>query len=332
MREIPPTKLSKALKVNALAGLDSMIWGPPGVGKSDIARQVADDLGAQFFEIRANLYDPVDVRGGLKVEKQDDGSYRTKYGVPEDYPDPDLLGPVCMFLDELPNAPKATMNAFLQLTLDKKLGTYICPKDTFIIAAGNRAIDRAAVHEMPTPLKGRFQHYTVEANLDDFCAWAYQNDIDPSITSFLRYRPKLLHDIDPSQYASPTPRTWAFLSQKLPFMNDMFYDTASCVGDGPAGEYLAYKAIYKDLPDINDIMTKPSSTQVPVDTAVLYAVCGLIASVVDQTNFKNAMKYISRLPSEYQVIAVRDVLAKDRTLTQEPSFTKWTEKNADVFL
>ena len=152
-RAIRPTDLVKELAANALADIPSMIWGPPGIGKSDIAYQFATEINAKLFELRANLFDPVDVRGGLKVVEQQDGTFRTRYGVPEDYPDTNYQGAVVLFIDELPNAPKATQNALLQLLLNKRIGTYELPANTIIIAAGNRAQDRAAVHEMPTPVR-----------------------------------------------------------------------------------------------------------------------------------------------------------------------------------
>ena len=76
-----------------------MIWGPPGAGKSEIVYEVATELNAKLFEVRANLFDPVDVRGGLKVVEMKDGTYRTRYGVPEDYPDSDYQGTVIIFID-----------------------------------------------------------------------------------------------------------------------------------------------------------------------------------------------------------------------------------------
>ena len=230
MRTIRPSCLIAELKANALAQLASMIWGPPGSAKSAIVYTFGQMLNAKMYEIRANLFDPVDVRGGLKVVEMENGTYKTRYGIPEDYPPSDYEGPVLLLIDELPNAPKATMNALLQLILDRKIGTYTLPKNTVIIACGNRAQDRAAVHEMPTPLKTRFAHYSLEPNIDDWVAWAVNHDIDPSLIAFLRYRPTLLHDIDASKNASPTPRTWEMLSRKLPFMDDEFYGCASVVG------------------------------------------------------------------------------------------------------
>lgn len=332
MRTIKPTDLVKELRANAMANIPSMIWGGPGIGKSDIAYQFSTVMNAKLFELRANLFDPVDVRGGLKVVEMQDGSYRTRYGVPEDYPDTNYQGVVVLFIDELPNAPKATQNALLQLLLNKRIGTYELPHNTIIVAAGNRAQDRAAVHEMPTPVKNRFAHYELEANIDDFCKWALTNNIDPSIIGFLRYRPSLLNSLDSTQSAFPTPRAWAMLSRKLPFMSDEFYGCASLIGDGPAGEFIAFKSIYQDLPDIDDLLVNPGTTKVPTETSLLYAIAGALASRVDQDNFEAVMRYTKRMPAEYQVVVVRDSLAKESELITHKAFQQWTADNASVLL
>ena len=285
MRSIKPTQLISELKANCLAGLPSMIWGAPGEGKSEIVYQVAESINATVCELRANLFDPVDVRGVPKVLEQPDGTLRTKYGIPEEYPASDYQGHVIMFIDELSTAPKATQNCLLQLLTTGKVGTYTCPPNTSFIAAGNRLQDRAAVHEMPTPVKGRFNHYELQADIDDWCAWAYSNNVENSIISFLRFRPGLLSDLNPSENASPSPRTWTYVSKKLPFMSDEFYGIAALVGDGPAGEYLAFKSVYSELPEFDDLVNKPTTTKVSDDVSVLYAVVGLIVSNTDKNNF-----------------------------------------------
>lgn len=336
MRSIKPTQLANELRANARANIPTMIWGPPGIGKSQISYQVADQLNAKLFELRANLFDPVDVRGGLKVVEQQDGTYKTRYGVPEDYPDSTYAGNVVLLVDELPNAPKATQNALLQLILDKKIGTYTLPAGTAIIAAGNRSIDRAAVHEMPTPVKNRFAHYEIEANIDDWCAWAMQNNISPTITSFLRYRPTMLHSLDSRENAFPTPRAWEMVDRKMPFMgssaDDEFYGVASIIGDGPAGEFIAFKQTADQMPDLDQIVRSPYSTTVPSDPSVLFAVSGALAARADEDNYKDIMAYANRMPAEYQVVLVRDSLAKDRDLMKTPAFQKWTQDNANVLI
>jgi hypothetical protein len=145
-------------------------------------------------------------------------------------------------------------------------------------------------------------------------------------------RPSLLHSTDGSDYAFPSPRTWTMLDRKLPYMSDDFYGCASMIGDGPAGEYLSYRAIYKDMPDIDQIIEKPSTSTVPTDTSVLFAVSGALASRASKDNFDNIMRFVRRMPAEYQVITVRDAIAKQQDLVTLDCFTSWTTDNAAVLL
>ena len=333
MRTISPSDLQQELRANAFAKIPSMIWGGPGSGKSQIVYQMAASMKAKLFEVRANLFDPVDVRGGLKVVEQENGRFITRYGVPEDYPDPDYEGLVVLFIDELSNAPKATQNALLQLTLDGKIGTYTLPARTIIIAAGNRSKDRAAVHEMPTPVKNRFAHYDLENNVDDWCTWAYPKGIDPSIIGFLRYRPNLLHNVDSTQNAFPSPRAWEMLDRKLNYAPaNGFYSCASIIGDGAAGEFIAFKSIYKNLPDIDNLLADPGRTPVPSETSICYAIAGALTARVTENNFEAVMKYANRMPAEYQVVILRDSLAKEPNIKDSNAFKDWTQKNASVLL
>ena len=58
-----PSLLKQALKTTLHANISTFLWGPPGVGKSDIVRQVANDENIDLIDIRAVLLDPVDLRG-----------------------------------------------------------------------------------------------------------------------------------------------------------------------------------------------------------------------------------------------------------------------------
>ena len=331
MRTIRPADLAKQAVKSAKSGQATMIWGSPGIGKSEIVYQTGKTLNAKVFEIRANLYDPVDVRGGLKVVEQMDGTYRTKYGVPEDYPDTNYQGTVVLFIDDITHAPKATQAALMQLLLMDRIGTYQLPPNTIKIAAGNRSYDRAGAVGMTSAVQSRFRHYTLEPHIDDFCAHAHQIGMDPSIPAFLRYRPNLLNDMDTTESAFPTPRTWSFVNEALPFIDDDgFYDVASCVGDGAAGEYLTFRKIYHDLPDIDQIIRSPGSVRVPGSPSTLYAVAGALSARASQQDIKPIMTYLRRLPAEYQVVAVKDILGKDRTLATEQAVQQYITDNASV--
>ena len=102
--------------------------------------------------------------------------------------------------------------------------------------------------------------------------------------------------------------------------------------DAAAGEFIAFKSIYQDLPDIDDVIANPTTAKVPTSTSVIFAVIGALTVRVTKENFASIVKYANRLPTEYGVLVMKDALAKDRTLIQSQTFTDWSVKNADVLL
>ena len=337
MFQTTPSQLLPQLIADAKAAQPSMIWGSPGIGKSDICYQLSRMINAKMYELRVNLFDPLDVRGGLKVVEVTDGVYRTYYGQPAEYPDSDYQGTVVLFLDELPNATKATQNALLQLLLNKKIGSYELPPNTVIVGAGNMAVHRASTHDMPTPVRNRFAHYFLEPDLDDWCAWCYKNNVNPQLPAFMRYRPQLLNNMDVREHAFPTPRSWFAVHKKLPFLDvnnkqEIMAGVASLVGAGPAGEFVAFQEIYTQVPDLDDIVANPGQVKVPTGSSVLYAVSSGLAAMVDAKNIDKIFRYVKRMPIEFQIVFAKDALGKDKKLVTEKAYMDWATENATAIL
>lgn len=58
-----PSSIAAALTVLVGNKRPGMIWGPPGVGKSDTVKQVAEKLGMEMRDVRLSLLDPTDLKG-----------------------------------------------------------------------------------------------------------------------------------------------------------------------------------------------------------------------------------------------------------------------------
>jgi len=338
MQTINPLKLIEELKDSVISGTPAMIWGGPGIGKSDIPNQVAAQLNMNIIDFRANLFDPVDVRGipYLTQENADAAKY-TAWAVPDVFPIAERDGDRgILFIDELPTAPPATQNAFLQLLLNRQIGDYKLPVGWAILCAGNRLTDSAAVYQMPSPVRNRLAHYELDPILEDWVAWAHQNSIDTDIISFIQYRPGLLSDFNPDEYAFPTPRAWSMVSKKLTKSNinedRMFFSVSALVGDGAAGEFVAFKQIASSLPDIDAIIKDPSKYKRDDNPALLYALANAVAARAAETTMENIMKLSDKLAIEYQVVLVRGCLARDRDLKSHPAVKNWITKNANVVL
>ena len=330
--------LKQEIRDNMRVNLNTMIWGGPGIGKSEIPQQVADDLGVKLLDFRANLFDPVDVRGIPHIVSNPVHGDQTSWAAPDIFPTVERDGERGIFMiDELPTAPPATQNAFLQLLITRRVGNYIMPKGWAVVAAGNRLTDGAAVYQMPKPVGNRLMHYELEANVDTWCDWAMKNEIDTTLISIMRYRPRMLNSYNADEYAFPTPRTWSFVDRRLKLEKSidaegMFYGIAAAVGDGPAGEFLAFAKVANKLPDIDNLIAKPETYMPSEDPAVLYALTGAISARAEESKMENIMKLTLKLPTEFQVVLVKGMLAVDRNLINHDTMTKWIAKNSQVVL
>ena len=161
------------------------IWGSPGIGKSDLVKTLADKTSRELVDIRLSTIDPVDLRGLPTI---DGNSSLTKW-LPPDFLPQNTTKPGILFLDEINVAPPSVQAAAYQLILDRKLGDYKVPENWIIIAAGNRIGDRSVTFRLPTALSNRFTHFELDPSLEDWTEWAWQNEIDPYIISFLRFQP-----------------------------------------------------------------------------------------------------------------------------------------------
>tara|TARA_Y100000817_G_scaffold312461_1_gene306459 strand:- start:3038 stop:4081 length:1044 start_codon:yes stop_codon:yes gene_type:complete len=342
MQTVTATDLKQEIRDNMRIGLNTMIWGGPGIGKSEIPQQVADELNIPLLDFRANLFDPVDVRG-IPYTRDDlsvaSGAMKiTSWAPPDIFPNEETHGPRGLFMiDELPTAPPATQNAFLQLLLTRQVGDYKMPDGWSCLAAGNRLTDGASVYQMPSPVRNRLMHYELEPSLDAWCEWALKNEVNTTLVSFMRYRPNLLYSFKADEYAFPTPRSWSFVDKRLRLTKNMddsrlFFGIAGAVGTGPAGEFLAFAKIADKLPDIDNLIANPSSYMPSEDPAVLYALTGAVASRAEPAKLENIMKLGKKIPTEFQVVLVKSILAIDRALFNQPTIQDWVRVNADVVL
>ena len=312
------------------ADVPLLIHGKPGVGKSALVKAVAAEYKMELRDIRAALLDPVDVMG---VPVPDRETRETNWFTPELWPS---KGKGILFLDELPQATVAVQKALSQLVLDRTIGTsYKLPKGWRILAAGNYTTDRAGAGELLSQFKNRFVHVDYEVDMNDWVTWAIKEDVKTEVIAFVRFRPELLHDMDVSQNAFPTPRSWEFASDILKANPDkeVEYDLLKgTVGEGAAAELTAFLKIFRTLPDPDHILLDPMNAEVPTDPATLYALTGALAARSSEVTFERIVNYGKRILPEYNVLMVRDSVTKCPAVTKTKAFINWASDNHSVII
>ncbi|HET6843504.1 MAG TPA: MoxR family ATPase [Candidatus Angelobacter sp.] len=320
------SQVSRSLQVLLNARQPVFIWGPPGVGKSDVVREVAEARNVALKDIRALLLDPVDLRGLPFLSSNGQATWAT----------PDFLpttGEGILFLDELNSATAMVQAACYQLVLDRKLGDYTLPDGWSIVAAGNRDSDRGVTTRMPTPLRNRFTHLNFEVDTQEWCEWAVRSSIRPEIIAFVRFRQELLSAFDRDATAFPSPRSWAFVSKILATAPDADLEhdlIAGTVGDAAATEFSAFLATFRNLPNIDAILMNPGREPVPGNAAAQFAVASALAHCATDGNFDRICMYLDRMPKEFSVMSVRDALLRHPAVQHTPAYTKWAVTNHHV--
>lgn len=307
------------------------ILGAPGGGKSACARDIVQSLGIEnVVEFTASLRDPVDVLG----VPNNTGEY-TRWVPPQEfYQLRDGVGRSALILEELSDAPVPMQNALCGVIYDRRAGSLKLSDSLFIIATGNRTEDKSGANRITSKLANRTRRFDFVENIDDWTEWALDNDIDPVLIQFLRFRPGLLSDFDANRFANPTPRAWERVNL-IPDSLDaaLFFDNcAGEVGEGAAAEFTGFRRIYMSLPNVDSILLDPAGADVPKDPATLYALTGALARKSTKDNFDRVSKYLSRMSPEFNVMATKDAIKMQPSIRHSRAFVEWAAANAEVLM
>lgn len=295
------------------------IWGAPGIGKSTAVRDVAKQNDMELVDLRISQLAPTDLRGLPYVEKG-----VAKFAPPTFLPQ---SGSGILFVDEFNMASPSMMGIAQQLILDREVGDYKVPDDWYIVAAGNRSKDKAAVSQMPAPVANRFIHFEVEASLDSWKEYAITKGINEQIISFLNFRPQLLFNFNKNVTAWPSPRSWEFADSLL----NIGLPISSAVGDGAAAEFNAYQTVYSKLPDIDKILSG-EEVEVPKEPSLMYAICGALISRSKTANhfFKGMEWLIKGTTEDYVGLFMGDAMIALKSKNLQGAFVKLISKNKEA--
>ena len=321
-----PSELAATLKILVEARQPVMVWGAPGCGKSEVAQQVAAEGGRTYYDVRALLLDPVDLRG---IPWRDDDN-RTRWAPPDFLPPSASTGLYLVNLEELPSGVPMVQAALFQLVRDRKCGEYELPEGASLMACGNREADRGVTHRMPTPLASRFVHLEIKVDVPDWCAWAAAAGIAPEVLFYIQMRPEMLHDFDPQsrEAAFACPRTWEFVSNVVNQRGSL--DPAAeralfrgAVGEAAAVEFSAFLKVWRELPHPRAVIDDPENADVPQNASALIALCGSLYRMADDVNLGSIVSYAMRLRREVGEFLVGSCVRREPALQHTDAFIRW---------
>lgn len=331
--------IDSGLPVDTLPAV--MLWGPPGVGKSQAVRQIAEKITdatgrpTNVIDARLLLFNPIDLRGIPTANAEKTLAVWLKPKIFDMDPSPYVVN--ILFLDEISAAPQSVQAAAYQITLDRTIGEHKLPDNCIVICAGNRVTDRSVAFKMPKALANRLLHLEVETDVSAWRKWAVSRSLHPKVLGFLGFRPNLFMTFDPANddLAFATPRAWEMVSRLLTTVNEketeIYPLIAGLVGTGTATEFLTWCKVWRELPDIPSIFDG-KYPPIPQKTDVLYA---LVAAMTDYASkhrrdvarVARSIPFADHLPADFSVILLQNYLALEDgyklKLLGDEAFKRW---------
>ena len=259
------------------------LWGPMGIGKSELIAGIAEEIGGAVIDLRMATMEPTDLRG-IPYFNKDSGTM--SWAAPVELPTEEFAAQyptVVLFLDEMNSAAPAVQAAAYQLVLNRRVGTYKLPDNVVMVAAGNRETDKGVTYRMPAPLANRFVHLEMRVDFDSWQEWAVNHRIHKDVVGFITFSKDSLFNFDPRSPSRSfaTPRSWTFVSVLLEddgadsTMTDL---VAGSIGEGLAIKFMAHRKIAGQLPNpadilagkVKDLKTKEISAMYSLVTSMCY--------------------------------------------------------------
>jgi len=250
-----------------------VMLGQPGIGKTTCARMLADQMTvlrrAEDPDAPEAICEVIDSTSRLPEDIQ---GLPFRDGEATSYCPPEWLLPLCqpavygvLCLDDLPASMPAVQVAMRMLVLERRVGRHRLSDGIKILVTGNRRQDKSSAKTLPAHFRNACLFVQIEPDLDEWAAWAAQNDVPGVISAFLRYRPqfhsRLPADAD-DHGVFATPRTWFMVgrcfeaARKHAMVRDV---AAGLVGEGVAAEFAAFVEIAAALPNPRAVLENPKA-------------------------------------------------------------------------
>ena len=298
------------------AGIVPYIQGQPGIGKSQIVKEIAEEKGLELIDLRLSMCDPTDLMGIPHVNNNK-ASWVTFSDFPtEDTPIPRGKNGWILMLDELSSTNKSIQAAAYKLILDHMVGQKKLHSNCFVVAAGNRVEDRAVATSLSTALASRMLQINMEVSYHDWQTdVAFKRNLDYRIIGFLEMYPEHLNTFDPESESKTfcSPRTWEFTSWLIKNKDITDEDLpllAGLLDPGVASEFLAFTKVFNKIVSYDLIKSDPdkayNNTDID-DPELLYATSASIMQKITKDDLKNILKYINKLPQAFKLLVAKGI-------------------------
>lgn len=250
--------LSNELKQKSVKGV--FLAGSPGIGKTVMSRNLAKQLGCEFYHVSAPELAPEQLSGIPEfVDAPNFNKYHTNsknlkenvkatyWSIPEIIYNANRMAEenpkgVILMLDDIHETPMATISYFYQFLNERKISNYKLADNVFIIGALNNS-EQAGFDGLPSPVKNRINLIEVSFDAETWLK-DYAYDFHFHVKSFLQHNKESINEderTDIEQFA--TARSWSDFNLLYNYMyennNKMLMDNLQEIAKGFMSSKLA---------------------------------------------------------------------------------------------
>ena len=330
--------------------------GAPGVGKSQVIKQIGEMLDYKVIDLRLAQMSEVEI-GGLIYPNED--KTKTRWLSPEVLPDEERDGEkTILLLDEITSCPKRVQVAAYQLILDRRVGQYTLPEGTFVIGLGNREDDEGVYIRLAGPLADRFEILYIDADFDTWLTgYAILHGVHPYVQNYLTFKPEALHtqQKDSDNMVFATPRSWDRVSQILKVDSNLEnpvvrHKIAGNVGEAEAAQFIRFILDTRNRISADYFLKERKVPSDPSEISILINVLVDKVSFLDMAfdvddlsdeqkkEAEEVIRAMFDLPeAEYTIVGLRDLLELNRIVVKrlfyyidDPVIVDFVRINSDI--
>ena len=294
-----------------------MLWGPPGVGKSQGVREIAREIErktekeVRITDVRLLLFNPVDLRGISTANEDKTLAVWLKPQIFQMETSDEVVN--ILFLDEITAAPTSVQAAAYQITLDRTIGEHKLPENCIVIAAVNRVTDRSVAYNMPKALANRLCHLEIKEDTNAWHDWAVKNSIHPYVAGYIEYNSTALSGFENDEIAFATPRSWEMVSNILRYVcedvNQVFPMIVGCIGENSANNFRTWTEIFTGIPAIEQIF-REGNGDLPKEKELQIALKSMMVDYARKCPEKelvdNSIDYSCKMPWSFRGRLLQD--------------------------
>lgn len=269
-----------------------LILGSFGIGKSSLAREIAEEYDLYLIDCRVTSMLVEDFQG-LPTKNGDVASYLPFDTFPTaSTPIPEGYKGWLLFLDELTLADNDIQKPMYKLILDRAIGNHTLHENVFMMAASNREEDSILVNSISMGIKTRLTTLHMKADTEQWLnTYAYKNRIDSRIITFINMMPSELNNYkagDDTKITCAIPRTWEKLShlikniptEELLKRRNLIRGT---VGDSACSNFLAFINSFDEITEYKHIIADPEKARIPDKKSARFANVSIAANNLESS-------------------------------------------------